>query len=199
MRIFYSPASPFAAKVRMAASHCGLELESVDTDTKAEPADLLASNPLGKIPAVVLDDGTALYDSRTICDYFDKLTGGQLVPQTLEDWTKVKLAEATADGIGDALILVLYEERYRPADRRHQPWVDKQMRKADRGLEVLEGQIEDLPEGPTTAHFAVAGLLGWMSFRFAGKLEAERPALAAWLQSFAETFPAYAELGPRQA
>ena len=199
MRVYYSSASPFAAKVRMAASHCDLQIESVATDTTAEPADLIDANPLGKIPALVLDDGTALYDSRVICDYFDKITGGQLLPARLEAWTKVKLIEATADGIADALILSVYEERYRPEEKRHQPWVDKQLRKADRGLAVLEEQLADMPEDLTTADFAVAGLLGWMSFRFKGKLEAERPALAKWLAGFAERFPAFAELGPRPA
>ena len=183
----------------MAARLCDLDIESVATDTGAEPADLIAANPLGKIPALVLDDGTALYDSRTICDYFDKMTGGQLVPATLDAWTRVKLVEATADGIGDALILTVYEERYRPVEKRHQAWVDMQMRKADRGLAVLETLLADLPEQLTTADFAVAGLLGWMSFRFKGKLEAERPALSKWLADFPEKFPAFAELGPRPA
>lgn len=199
MRVFYSSASPFAAKVRMAASHCGLAIESVAADTTAEPADLLAANPLGKIPALILDDGTALYDSRVICDYFDKLTGGQLVPQRLEAFATVKRIEATADGIGDALILVVYEERYRPEERRHQPWVDKQMRKANRGLAALEAMLPELSDELTVADFAVAGLAGWMSFRFKGKLEAEYSALAAWLAAFPARFPAYDELGPRPA
>lgn len=199
MRVYYSSASPFAAKVRMAARHCDLEIESIAVDTTAEPDDLIAANPLGKIPALVLDDGTALYDSRAICDYFDKATGGQLLPATLDAWTRVKLIEATADGIGDALILSVYEERYRPADKRHQPWVDMQMRKADRGLAVLETLLADMPDQLTTADFAVAGLLGWMSFRFKGKLEAERPALANWLAAFPDRFPAVAELGARPA
>ncbi|MBO0660966.1 glutathione S-transferase [Jiella flava] len=199
MRVYYSSPSPFAAKVRMAAHHCDLPIESVLADTSAEPADLITANPLGKIPALVLDDGTALYDSGVICDYFDKLTGGQLVPQTLESWTVVKRIEATADGIGDALILAVYEERYRPEDKRHQPWVDKQMRKADRGLDALEAMLADLPEGLTTAHFAVAALLGWMELRFKGMLAAERPELARWLAAFPAHFPAYVELGPRPA
>ncbi|MBP0614402.1 glutathione S-transferase family protein [Jiella mangrovi] len=199
MRVFYSSASPFAAKVRMAASHCDLPFESVATDTMAEPAELLFANPLGKIPVVVLDDGMALYDSRVICDYFDKLTGGQLLPQGLEAFTRVKVIEACADGICDALILALYEERYRPEDKRHQPWVDKQMARADRGLAALEKMLPDLPEKLSTAHFAMASVLGWMSFRFKGKLEAERPALAAWIKAFPEKFPAFSQVGPRPA
>lgn len=199
MRLFYSSASPFASKVRMAAHHCDLALDCVSTDTSAEPDDLLSANPLGKIPALVLDDGGVLYDSAVICDYFDKMTGGQLVPQGIDDWRAVKLVEATADGVGDALILTVYEERYRPEDKRHQPWVEKQTRKADRGLEVLETMVANLPDRLTTAHFALASLFGWMDIRFAGKLAAERPALAEWYAGFPNAFPAFENLRPKAA
>ncbi|MEX6506552.1 glutathione S-transferase family protein [Jiella sp. M17.18] len=197
MRLYYSRASPFAAKARMAARHCDLPVETVPADTSAEPADLLAANPLGKIPVLVLDDGTAVYDSAVICDYFDRMSGNQLVPQELGAWRFVKTFEALADGVGDALILVVYEARFRPEDKRHQGWVDKQMRKADRGLAALETMLDELPDGPTTAHFALAALLGWMELRFAGKIAGERPKLAAWLADFPALFPAFEELRPR--
>ena len=199
MRLFYSPASPFAAKARMAAHHCDLAVEAVSTVTSDEPADLLAANPLGKIPVLVLDDGSTVYDSKVICDLFDRMSGNQLVPQSLDAWRFVKTFEALADGVGDALILTVYEVRYRPEDKRDAGWVDKQMHKADRGLAKLEEMIDQLPAQPTTAHFALASLLGWMRFRMEGKIEAERPKLAAWLDAFPTVFPAFAELGPRQA
>ncbi|HDZ73030.1 MAG TPA: glutathione S-transferase [Aurantimonas coralicida] len=199
MRLYYSSASPFAAKARMAARHCGIEIESVAVDTSAEPVELTSANPLGKIPVLVLDDGTSVYDSRVICDLFDRMSGNQLVPQELDAWRTVKTFEAAADGVGDALILTVYEVRYRPEEKRHQAWVDKQMRKADRGLAFLEDHVNELSDEPTTAHFALAGLLGWMAFRFAGKIESERPKLAQWLKQFPESFPDYDELQPRAA
>ena len=100
------------------------------------------------------------------------MSGNQMVPQAIEPWRIAATVEATADGIVDALILSVYEVRYRPEDKRHQPWVDKQLRKADRGLATLEQQILELPEGLTTGHFAVAALLGWATMRFPGKIEA---------------------------
>ncbi len=196
MRLYYSAPSPFAAKVRMAASHCGIAVETVPVDTTAEPDQLLKANPLGKIPVLVMDDGATVYDSRVICALFDRMSGNQMVPQAIEPWRIAATVEATADGIVDALILSVYEVRYRPEDKRHQPWVDKQLRKADRGLASLEQQILELPEDLTIGHFAVAALLGWATMRFPGKIEGERPQLAAWLQRFEQQFPAYADLKP---
>lgn len=197
MQLFISSASPFVAKVRMAAHHSGVAIETIATDTGAEPADLLAANPLGKIPALVMDDGTALYDSAVICDWIDRQGGHRLVPQDAAGWLLTKRVEATADGIADAAILTLYEQRYRPEDKRHQPWVDKQLRKAWRGMDVLEGLIASLGKEPSTAHFAVAALLGWLDLRFHGQWEERYPSLSAWIAAFPESFPAYEELKPR--
>ncbi|GGD13168.1 glutathione S-transferase family protein [Aureimonas glaciei] len=197
MRLFSSPASPFVAKVRMAAQHVGIPLETVATDAGAEPAELLAANPLGKIPALILDDGAVVFDSKVICDLLDRRSGHKLVPQDEAGWLRTKRMEVTADGVGDAMILTLYEGRYRPEEKRHQPWVDKQMRKAFRGLDVLEAEIDTLGPDLTTAHFAVAGVLGWLDLRFKGQWETGRPRLVAWVERFADAFPAYRELKPR--
>ncbi len=197
MRLYYSPASPFAAKARMAASHCGIAIDSVKTDTSAEPDELIEANPLGKIPVLVLDDGQTVFDSSVICDYFDKTTGNQLQPQMVEAWQIAKVYEAAVDGTIDALILTVYEDRYRPEDRRHQPWVDMQMRKADRGLAYLEAHLDEIGTEITIAHLALASLIGWMSIRFEGKIAKEYPRLAAWIETFPESFPAYEQLKPQ--
>lgn len=196
MRLYYSAASPFAAKVRMAASHCGFELDEVTVDTSAEPTDLLAANPLGKIPSLVTDDGCPVFDSSVICDLFDRMSGNQLVPQTLEAWRAVKTFEATVDGVIDALLLTVYEVRYRPEEKRYDGWVDKQTRKGERGLMVLDQRLDELTPELTTAHFALAGLLGWMNIRFPGKAAGEFPRLAAWLDDFCAAHPAMAGLVP---
>jgi glutathione S-transferase len=194
MRLLYAPASPFAAKVRMAAHHVGIPLEATIVDTAADPAELLAANPLGKIPTLILDDGTPLYDSRVIVEYLDRLSGNLLIPQTDAEWLKARRIEATADGTTDGAILTVYEVRFRPEEKRYQGWVDRQWNKAQRGLAILEQDVRTLAPEPNIAHFAVAGLLGWMSLRFAGRWEADHPALTAWIGEFAQTFPAYAEL-----
>lgn len=196
MRLYYSPASPFAAKARMAANHCGIAVDAARTDTSAEPDELIRANPLGKIPVLVLDDGRTVFDSSVICDYFDKISGNQLQPQTAEAWQTAKVYEAAVDGTIDALILTVYEARYRPEDMRHQPWVDMQMRKADRGLAWLEAHLDGIGSQITVAHLALASLLGWMGIRFAEKLANDHPRLASWIETFPESFPAYEQLKP---
>ena len=197
MRLFYAPASPFVAKVRMAAAHCGIALTVIPTDTGAEPAELLAVNPLGKIPTLIAEDGAALYDSAVICDYFDRLSGHKLVPQGGHDWLLVKRIAATADGVADGALLTVYEARMRPEERRHQPWVDRQLGKAWRGMAVLESNIASLGPELTLAHFALAGLLGYLDLRFKGQWEDKHPQLVAWIEAFPEAFPAYEELKPQ--
>lgn len=197
MRLFYASASPFAAKVRMAAHHCDIDLILDATDTGSEPGDLLEANPLGKVPVLMLPDGKGLYDSAVICDWLDRQSGHRLVPQDEAGWLTCKRVEATTDGIIDGAILSVYEVRYRPEDKRHQPWVDKQLRKAWRGLDVLEGMIDELGPQPTTAHFAVAGLLGWFELRFQGQWEDGHPKLKAWYDAFPGLFPAFEELKPK--
>lgn len=180
----------------MAARQCGIELEEVVVDTQSEPDELTSANPLGKIPTLTLDDGTALYDSRVICEYFDRISGNRIVPQTDAEWTAAKRLEATADGVLDAAILTVYEVRYRPEEKRHGPWVDRQWRKTVRGLGVLERSLGDVPHEPTIGHISVAALTGWLSLRFAGKWEVEHPSLAKWHEGFFGIFPALAEIRP---
>lgn len=199
MRLYASAASPYAAKVRMAAYHCGIELEEISVDTSAEPIELTTANPLGKIPVVIEDDGRAIYDSRVICDWFDRISGNQLQPQTDDEWRFAKIVEALADGVGDALLLMVYEERARPVEKQHSDWLEKQDRKVKRGLAVLEDRVGELPDRVTIGHLAVAALLSWMEFRFEGRIRRDYPVLQSWLEDFAETFPGYEAGRARQS
>src|SRR5690606_27436933 len=122
MKIFYSSASPYSTKVRMAAHFAGLDAQPVATDTNADPAELLAANPLGKIPTLVTDEGLAVYDSRAIMTYIDRQTKGTLYPRNAAKRTEVDVLEATADGICDSLLAIVYERRFRPEEKIHQPW-----------------------------------------------------------------------------
>ncbi len=196
MRLLYSKPSPYSSKVRMAAHLCGFELDCVATDTGAESDELTRTNPIGKIPALILDDGSTLYDSRVICEYFDRASGNLLIPQTLEGWTQTKRVEALADGMAEAVMATLYEVRYRPEEKRHQPWVDKQWRRGHRALDALEREVALLPEEPNLAHFAVASDLGWVQLRYAGSFEEKNPGLARWLDAFFAAHPEYAALKP---
>lgn len=117
MELLYSPASPYSAKVRMAARHLGIDITSVRVDTNAEPATLMDNNPLGKIPVLLLDDGGSVYDSVAIMHYLDRLSGGKLYPKKNGKRTEVEILEALCDGIMDCLLAIVYERRFRPKTR----------------------------------------------------------------------------------
>ncbi|MEE2950525.1 MAG: glutathione S-transferase family protein [Pseudomonadota bacterium] len=195
MRLLGSSASPFVAKVRMAAAICDIELSVDAIDTGNEPEALTSVNPLGKIPALVTEDGDAVFDSAVICEYLDRMSGNQLIPQTLVEYRKAKTFESVASGVVDALILCLYEVRFRPEEKRHSDWTDRQTRKADRGLAWLGEHLGELGDQPTIAHCALASLLGWMELRYADKLN-ELPTLTAWADAFYAANPKLAETKP---
>ncbi|MXU64534.1 glutathione S-transferase [Oceanomicrobium pacificus] len=190
MILYHNPASPFVRKVRMLLAETG-QTASVDlksavgtpTDSGTLP---LAENPLGKIPCLVRNDGPALYDSRVICRYLDtQHTGAPLYPGAPRLWDTLVL-EATADGIMDAAVLMIYEGRTRPEDRRHAPWVEAQWAKVTRGLDALEGRWMAHLRGPLDmGQLAVAAALGYLDFRHADRdWRSGRPALAAWEEEF---------------
>lgn len=193
MKIFYSEASPFSAKVRMAAHYAGLAAEPVAVDTNADPAELLAANPLGKIPTLVTDEGLAVHDSRAIMTYIDRQTRGALYPRNAVKRTEVDVLEATADGICDSLLAIVYERRARPEEKIHQPWIDRQWRKVERALDHLEANMPRLGKKPHAGHFALAAMLRYIELRFAGKWQRGRPKLKRYLARFEAVFPDYAQ------
>ncbi|MQT13200.1 glutathione S-transferase family protein [Segnochrobactrum spirostomi] len=185
-----SPASPFARKARIAALVTGAPVTVVDTDTRAPDPAFYDENPLGKIPVLVLDDGTTVYDSPIILDYLDHLAGGGvLIPtETAARFAALKL-QALADGLMDAALLQVYEVRFRPEARRHPEWVSWQAAKVARALDFLEGT----PPGPEVdvGTIAVACALGYLDLRFDGRWRQNHPRLVAWLDAFAAAVPAF--------
>ncbi|PTM98827.1 glutathione S-transferase [Mycoplana dimorpha] len=193
MKIFYSSASPYSTKVRMAADYCGLQAEHVATDTNAEPAELLAVNPLGKIPALVTDTGQAIFDSRVIMQFIDRETGRKLYPRAAAKRTEAEVLEATADGVCDCLLAIVYEKRFRPEEKLHQPWIDRQWSKVERALDHLEKNMPRLGKKPHGGHFALAAMLRYIELRFAGQWQKGRPKLKRYLAKFEAVFPDYAK------
>ena len=193
MKIFYSPASPYSTKVRMAAHFAALAAESVTVDTSADPAELITANPLGKIPVLLTDDGLAVYDSRAIMNFIDRQTRGSLYPRNAVKRTEVDVLEATADGICDCLLAIVYERRARPEEKVHQPWIDRQWRKVERALDHLEANMPRLGKKPHAGHFALAAMLRYIEMRFAGKWQRGRPKLKRFLTRFEAVFPDYAK------
>ena len=188
-------ASPFARKVRIAVSVLGLadKIDVRETDLN-DPADSIrVQNPLGKIPALILDDGEALYDSRVIVEYLDHLAGGgRIIPREAKARFEALRLQALCDGILDASLLIVYENRYRPADKHVQSWLDRQADKVTRGMAALEAAPPQLTPVPDVGQIALACLLGYRDLRFGGTWRKDYPRLLAWHDRFAAQVPAFA-------
>ncbi|HEV7334824.1 MAG TPA: glutathione S-transferase [Bosea sp. (in: a-proteobacteria)] len=188
-----SPASPFGRKVKISMIELGLtdKIEIVVADT-TNPADpLRKQNPLGKIPTLVLEDGSSLFDSRVIVDYLDHLAGGwRIIPAGAERFAQLRL-QALADGICDAALLQVYEVRFRAAEMRHAGWVENQQGKIDRALATLEAEPPAFADRPRIGEIALACALGYLDLRHEGKWRAAHPRLVAWLDAFAAKVPAF--------
>lgn len=193
MKLYYSQTSPYARKVRLAAEHLGLtdrlELAAATTTPIAEDAALTAAAPLGKIPALVLDDGSTLFDSRVIVEYLDQLAGGGgLIPPPSDParWRTLRI-QATADGLLDAAVLMRYEVALRPGALLWRDWLDGQGRKVTRALAALDADAAGLAAGPALDAIAVACALGYLDFRFQEMAWRTRaPALAAFFADFSQ-------------
>jgi len=191
-----SPASPFVRKVRIAASVLGLavKIEVRETDLNSPADSIRVQNPVGKIPALILDDGEALYDSRVILEYLDHLAGGgRIIPREPKARFAALRLQALCDGILDASLLLVYEGRYRPAEMKVQSWVDLQAGKVARGLAALEAAPPALDPVPDVGQIALACLLGYRDLRFGGSWRADHPRLVAWLEKFTAQVPAFAQ------
>lgn len=195
--VYYSPASPYSAKVRLAAAWCNIPVEAKLVDTGADPAELLAANPLGKIPVFITDDGKSIYDSRAITQYLNRISGGALYPRNADKRLESEMLEALADGICDCLLAHVYERRMRPEDKIHQPWLDKQWSKATRALDLLAANPPKLTKKANGGQIALRAALGYLALRFDGQWEKGRSKLTRWAKRFDERFPELAELLPR--
>ncbi len=188
MKLYHNPASPFVRKVRVLLAETGQQVELVDVFiTPTAPGDQVpAANPLGKIPALERDSGATLYDSRVICRYLDDLAGGRLYPEAPRLWETLTL-EATADGIMDAAVLMVYEGRVRPEEKQYDGWVEAQWLKVIRGLDALEARWLSHLAGPLdAAHIGVGCALAYLDFRHEGRdWRSAHPGLASWYETFA--------------
>ena len=191
MKLYHSATSPYVRKVMILLKETGQEgdVELVAaTGTPVDPASMpVALNPLGKIPALERPEGPAIYDSRVICRYLDDRAGGRLYPDAPRLWDTLTL-EATADGILDAAILMVYEWRVRPEDKRFDPWVAGQWAKIARSLDAIEGRWMSHLSGPLDmGQVAVGCALGYLDFRHGDRdWRGAHPALARWYAGFAD-------------
>jgi glutathione S-transferase len=187
-----SPPSPFGRKVKIAAALLGIEFKVEPTDTN-DPADpIRKQNPIGKIPTLVLDDGTTLFDSRVISEYLDHVAGGgKIIPQEPKARFAALRMQALADGLLDAALMQVYEGRFRTPEQRVEKWVEHQAGKVTRALDVLEAEPPGLDAPPHVGQIAVACALGYLDLRFNGAWRKDYPTLVKWLDAFAAKVPSF--------
>jgi len=181
MKLMYSPASPYARKVRIAALEKGIEVEVVRADPLSNPPELQAANPLGKVPALILDDGSSLYDSPVICDYLDSLSPHpELVPpEGASRWQVLRL-QALADGVMDASVASIMERR-RADNERSPMWLQRWREAIDRGIAELEREVQAFSPAFDLGQISIVCALGYLEFRLPEiEWQSSAPALTQW-------------------
>lgn len=192
MKLFHNPFSPFVRKVMV----CAHELDVVDrveidpcTVSPVDPnAAVVAASGLGKIPAMVTDDGATLFDSRVICEYLQSLNPAvTLYPADPgHRWSALRTA-ALGDGICDTGVGLRYETALRPDQYRWPDWMKAQRERLGRSFQHIEDQCMDDLAAVTIGSISIACALGYMDLRFAGiGWRDDRPRLAAWYDTFAQ-------------
>jgi glutathione S-transferase len=191
MRMRINSASPFARKARIVAREAGLTRRPDEIETAVSPvtpnADLAGANPLVKIPALILDDGSTLYDSRVIAEYLDSLGSARLFPASgAERWNALRL-QALCDGILDAAVLTRYETAVRPQPLQWKDWIAGQRRKIDGGLGALEREHGAWNDRFGIGQIAAACVLGYLDFRYPDiDWRAAHPGLKGWFARVSE-------------
>lgn len=189
MKLFHSKTSPFVRKVVVLLMESGHldEVELVPAMGTPLNSDNMPTdfNPLGKIPALEIEDGTVLYDSRVISRYFDARFEAGFYPECARVWQCLTL-EALSDGMVDAAILMVYERRLRSEELVFEDIIEAQWSKVARGLDALESQWISYLSGPICAgQIALGCALSYLDFRHdAREWRSGRPALAAWEAEF---------------
>ncbi len=175
MKLLGSAPSPYTRKVRivLAEKKIDCDFEVVDVNPPENPVN--AHNALGKVPTLVLDDGTALFDSRVIVEFLDNVSPlARLIPDENRERVAVRRWEALADGCLDAGLLIRYES-LRPKKEQSTAWSDKQTGKLKRGLAMIATELDDKTwchgDRYTLADIAVGCCLGWVEFRKPGGVE----------------------------
>ncbi len=190
MKLISAKPSPFGRKVKVMLIETGqadlVERIEVMTTPVATDPKVAAANPVGKIPALVRDDGPTLYDSRVICRFLDAQSGAGLYPDA-RIWETLTL-EATADGIMDAAVLMVYEHRVRPEAMVFDDWIEAQWSKVIRSVKAVNDRWMSHLNGPLDAsHIAMGCALAYLDFRQPTRdWRSGNDALAAWFTTFAE-------------
>ncbi len=202
LQLIGSLTSPYTRKARVVAAEKRIEYAWESESPWSTDTAVPDANPLGKVPVLMLDDGTPLYDSRVICEFLDSASPlGRLIPADGRERIEVRRWEALADGVLDAGVL-WWQENARSDGERSPSWIERQQGKVERGLDAMEGQLGSRAfcagANFSLADVAVGCCLGWLDFRFPQLgWRADRPNLARLAAKLFER-PSFAETVPRE-
>ena len=192
MQLLYSPNSPYARKARVIIHELDLKprVEDVIVTLPAD-AKLRAVNPLGKIPALILDDGSVIYDSPVICEYLDEFGKGKFFPRAslLREaqgrWRALTL-QALGDGLADAVVRRNQEKRL-PAEKQSAEVIERQTKAIESAFGVADRAAAKFPAEPTIGEVAIACAIGYLDLRAPEDgWRGRYPNLARWLETFAQ-------------
>jgi glutathione S-transferase len=171
MKLIGSVSSPYVRKVRVVMAEKKLDYGFVLEDPWSADTKIGESNPIGKVPCLIMEDGGAMFDSRVIVEYLDTMTPVcKLIPPNGRERAEVKCWEALADGVVDAGVLLRLEKTQRPEAKQSKEWMERQTQKVHAGLKAMSAGLKEKPFCAgihyTLADVAVGCALGWLSFRF---------------------------------
>ncbi|MAW25868.1 MAG: glutathione S-transferase [Gammaproteobacteria bacterium] len=198
MKLYSSAPSPFGRKVKITAHLTGLfdQIEVVNIDGNDPQSAALNPNPLNKIPALELDSGQLIVDSKVICEYLIKQSGRfELLPKHLR--VHLLSRAALADGITEAALLMVYERRFRAESQINTDWLTRQNEKVLGGLQWFTDNLTEIVATPTIDQVGLAVTLGYLDFRFSGEWRTRFTDLALWLTQFQQMVPGYQLTDPQ--
>ena len=202
MKLYAIATSPYVRKVMVFAHETGLidriEIVKPNISLTTSDPDLNRANPIGKVPALVLDDGGSLYDSPVICEYLDSLHDGpKYFPSAGPERWHALQRQALGDGMLDAAVTARLEVAARPAALQWADYVTAQLAKVRRGLDALEADCLYFPPGLDIGSIAVACALAYLDLRYAEEeWRVGHPSLAAWFEPIAERPSMFATTPP---
>ena len=198
MKLIGSKTSPYVRKIRVLLAEKQIAFELVEDNVWSPETTVPRYNPLGKVPALIMEEGEVLYDSRVIAEYLDSLPGAKFIPEPVPERVRVRRDEALGDGIADAGIAI-FLERKRDAARQDPAWIARQSGKVRAGIAALSKAIAAKPSAGarrmTLGDIACGCALFWLEFRLPEFRWRDDPVLKSWAEnlesraSFTQTRP----------